>query len=56
MVAAVEMASSTHVQAHGAIPEDMPALIEVAHELRLSDTEQNQCCPCSHQEEEQPTF
>jgi hypothetical protein len=56
MAAAIEMASSAHLDRHGSVPEQMPSLIEVAHEIRLSDSEQNQCCPCSHQEEEQPTF
>jgi len=56
MVAAVEMASSTHLQQHGAVPEDMPALIEVAHDIRLGDSEQNQCCPCAQSEEEQASF
>jgi len=53
MVAAVEVASAAHIQEHGAVPEHMPALLEVAHEIRLGAQEQAeaQCCPCASEEQ-----
>jgi len=54
MVAAVEVASAAHIQEHGAVPEHMPALLEVAHEIRLGS--ESQCCPCAEGEEEQSSF
>jgi len=58
MAAAVELASSTHLQEHGKLPQDaeMPALVEVAHEIRFhaentaEHENQNQCCPCSQED------
>jgi len=56
MAAAVELASSAHLHEHGNLPEEttMPALVEVAHELRFhaQNSQQNQCCPCSEEEQQ----
>jgi len=50
MMSAVELASSSHLQQHGSLPEDtLPALVEIAHEVRMHSQSgaEEKCCPCS---------
>jgi len=58
MAAAVEIASSAHLEKHGKLLEDdsVPALVEIAHEIRLHSQTKNeaQCCPCTGEQEEEP--
>jgi len=60
MAAAVEIASSAHMEKHGALPEEdtVPALVEIAHEIRLHSQTKNeaQCCPCNGEQEEEPAL
>jgi len=56
MAAAVEVASSAHLHAHGSLPDALPSLLEVAHEVRHQAGAGEQCCPCTNEEEAQPFF